>query len=110
MPPVKRPPRARLPQFLREWRKYRRLSLVQVAEKIEIDHSTLSRIERNETPYDQDVLEKLSLVYGCEPQDLLSINPLQPDPPRLVYDRLRQAPAEMRDRAMAILDALLKAG
>jgi transcriptional regulator with XRE-family HTH domain len=97
-------------QFLREWRKFRKLSLANVSELIEIDHSTLSRVERGQSPYDQDILEKLSLVYGCEPPDLLAINPMQPDPPKLVYDRLRAAPPAVRERALIILDALLKAG
>ena len=81
-----------------------------MAEQIEIDHSTLSRIKRRESPYDQDVLEKLALVYGCDPDDLLSIDPMKPDPPKLIYDRLKVANQDVQNRAIAILDALLKAG
>lgn len=60
--------------------------------------------------YNQDFLERIALVYGCEPSDILNIDPLKPDPPRLVYDRLRAANKDVQDRAMAVLDALLKAG
>lgn len=52
----------------------------------------------------------MALVYGCDPSDILNIDPTQPDPPRLVYDRLRSADRAVQERALAILDALLKAG
>lgn len=86
------------------------MTLEGVAEKIEVHHTSLSRVERGETPYDEDLLERLALIYGCDPADLININPLAPDPPKVVYDRLRQAPKELQERAMAVLEALLKAG
>lgn len=106
---MKRPPRTRQTHFLRQWRKYRGLTQEEVGERIEVNASTLSRVERGEIPYDQDLLERLALVYLCEPADLLSIDPLKPDPPKLVYDRLRSAPDAIRDQALAVLNALLKA-
>ena len=47
----------------------------------------------------------MALVYGCDPSDILNIDPTQPDPPRLVYDRLRSADRAVQERALAILDA-----
>ncbi len=79
------------------------------ADRVDIDKATLSRIERRELPYNQDFLEKLALAYGCEPSDLLHVNPLAPNPPRLIYDQLRNAPKATQDRALAILEAFLKA-
>ena len=96
--------------FLREWRKYRKLSQEEAAERLDTTQGTLSKIERRELPYNQDFLEKAALAYGCEPEDLLSINPIKPDAPRLVYERLRHAPKALQDRAIAVLEALLKAG
>lgn len=115
MPPVKKTRAERGRHYLREWRKYRKKqdrkwTLAYVAELVEVDHSSLSRLERGESPYDEDILQKLALAYGCDPADLLNINPLTPDPPKLVYDRLRAAPKELQDRALAVLDALLRAG
>jgi len=115
MPPVKKSKSDRGRHFLREWRVYRKgstgrkLTIEHVAGLIDVDHSTISRVERGESPYDEDLLQKLALVYGCEPADLIDINPLEPDPPKLVYDRLKSAPKEMQERALAVLDALLKA-
>jgi len=110
MPPRKKPHHDRAPTFLRAWRKHRKLSRDEAADRIEIDGTTLGRIERGDVPYNQDFLERIALVYGCDPSDLLNIDPLRPDPPRLVYNRLRNAEKEVQDRALAILDALLKAG
>ena len=109
MPPVKKQKRDRDRTFLREWREFRDLKLWQAAERLEITEGTLSRIERGESPYNQDFLERAALAYGCEASELLSIDPLRPDAPRLVYDRLRGATKEVQGRALAILDALLKA-
>jgi len=110
MAPRKKPHHDRAATHLRAWRKFRHLSRDAAAERVDIDGTTLGRIERGELPYNQDFLERIALVYGCEPSDILNIDPLKPDPPRLVYDRLRAANKDVQDRAMAVLDALLKAG
>lgn len=96
--------------FLREWRKFRGLTQEQVAERTEIDQSTVQRIEAGKLPYNEETLERFALAFGCEVTDILSINPLKPDVPRLVYDRLRAAPKDVQERALAILEVLLKAG
>jgi len=108
--PVTRDEIKRGPTFLRAWRKYRKLTQETVAGEIGIDRTTVGRIETGELPYNQDFLEKAALLYGCDPEDLLAIDPLRPDPPKLVYDRLKNASPEAQRRAIAVLDALLKTG
>lgn len=98
------------PTYLRAWRKFRKLTGEEVAERLDIDRTTISRIERGLYPYNQDFLEKAATLYGCEPEDLLMIDPLKPDPPKLVYDRLRAVDPVMQRRALDVLEALLKAG
>lgn len=110
MAPVKKPPRTRQPTFLTQWRKFRQLSQEAAVERLDIDRSTLSRIERGETPYDQDFLEKAALAYGCDPEDLLSIDPLKPDPPKLIFDALKQASREKQEEVWRVVQAMLKAG
>jgi transcriptional regulator with XRE-family HTH domain len=100
----------RQPTFLRQWRKHRALSQEEAADRIGVKQGTLSKVERGELPYNQDFLERVALAYGCEPEDLLSVNPLKPDPLRLVVSDLRKAPADVRARAINVLEALLKAG
>ena len=110
MAPVKKAIHKRAPTFLRQWRKFKRLTQEQVAERVGVDFTTVGRIEKGELPYNQDYLERLALAIGVEVTDLLNADPLKPDPPRLVYDRLRLAPRDVQERAMAVIEALLKAG
>lgn len=107
---VKRAPHpARGRTFLREWREFRGLTQQEATERLEIEQPTLSKIERGLTPYNQDLLERAALAYGCDPSDLLNIDPLAPDPPRLIYSKLSKADAVTQRRALDILEALLKA-
>lgn len=100
----------RKPTFIRAWRKFRDLTQVEAADRIEIKQGTLSKIERGDLPYNQDFLERAALAYGCDVSDLLENDPLRPDPPKLVWDRLKAAPRDVQETALAIIDALLKAG
>jgi transcriptional regulator with XRE-family HTH domain len=108
MAPRKKPPHDRSPTFLRDWRKFRELTLEAACERFDIDRTTLGRIEKGQLPYNQDFLEKAALAYGCEPQDLLSINPRAPDAPRLLFSRLLQAPEKVQRQAAEIFETLLK--
>lgn len=92
---------------MRKWRKFRGLSQQKAADRVDVDRTTLGRIEKGELPYNQDFLERLAHAYGVEVVDLLTIDPTRPDPPRLVYEKLRKADPETQRKAIAILDALL---
>lgn len=63
--------------FLKEWREKRRLTQEQAAERLNIDRSNLSRVERGEIPYSQPLLEAAAYAYDCEPWDILNVNPLK---------------------------------
>lgn len=108
MPPVAKPKRQRSRHFLRQWRNHKGLSQEEAADRADIDRSTLSRIEAGAVPYNQDLLERLALAYGCDPQDLITINPAHWDGPRLVYNALLRAPDDKQKAALAILEAFLK--
>lgn len=110
MPPVHKPKHHRLPHFLRQWRKKAGLSQEAAADRVGIDRTTLSKIESGKVPYNQDLLERLAFAYGCEPADLIAINPTMWDGPRLIYDKLRAADKETQGRVAAVIEALLKAG
>jgi transcriptional regulator with XRE-family HTH domain len=110
MAPVKKPDHSRHRHFMYEWRKHRDKSQEAVADAVEIDRTTYSKIERGKLPYNQDFLERLAVVFRCEPADILSVDPTKPQPPKLVWSRLEQAPEDVRTRIMSVIDALLKAG
>ena len=109
MAPVKKKPRVREKHFIKEWREFRGHSQDHVADLIEIDRSSLSKVEAGLVPYNQDLLEKLALVYLCDTEDMISIDPLKPDAPRLIYAKLRSASPEKQRQALSILEAFLKA-
>lgn len=108
MPPIARPKRRRLRTFLREWRKFRHLTQIQASERIGVEQSTLSRLERGESPYDQDFLERAAYAYMCDPADLLMRNPLDEDAVWSITDNLRKAAPDDLERAAAVIGALLK--
>lgn len=97
-------------QFFREWRKFRGLNQQQAADRIEVEQPTISRLESGKIEFNQETLDRLALAYGCDPADLLSINPLDPDPLKVIYSELKKAPPEVQARALAVIQTLLKAG
>lgn len=74
MPPVPKP-RPRQTTYLRAWRDSKGLSQEAAAALIGTDRSTVSRVERGKSPYDQLFLEGAAKAYGCEPHDLIMRHP-----------------------------------
>lgn len=107
------PKPARRPTFIRAWRKHRNLTLAQLTDRLsvelemEISESQLSRIERGETPYGQDILEALSEVLRCEPADLIMRDPKLSDGIWSLIDSLR--PIE-REQAIEVIKVLHRTG
>lgn len=71
----------RQPTQIKAWRKYRGLTLAKLSERLqeleglEMSDAQLSRIERGQQPYSQDLLEALSRVFMCEVPHVLNVNP-----------------------------------
>lgn len=61
--------------FIKEWRLYRGLTQQQMADRVGIDKSYLSKIENGKKRYDQPFLEAASEVLGCSPADLIQRDP-----------------------------------
>jgi DNA-binding Xre family transcriptional regulator len=80
---------------------------LQVELEVDISEGQLSRIERGETPYSQDILEAVAQVLRCEPADLIMRDPTQPDAIWSLIDTLK--PVERR-QAVEILKALARTG
>lgn len=94
--------------FLREWRKYCRLSQEAAAESLDLTQGNLSKIERGEVPYNQDFLERAATVYGCTAADLLSVNPMKQEPLDSAFADARRAPEEVQRRVVNVVNALIK--
>jgi transcriptional regulator with XRE-family HTH domain len=101
--------------FLKQWREYRGLSLERLANRMEVEPGgeqlisgmSLSRIERGLQPYSEDLLNALGHALGCEPYELLSVNPLLDaqviDLMRFIHDLDRKK----AEKALMILQAAL---
>lgn len=98
----------RNPIFLREWRKYRKLTQPQVCELLKVEQPTLSRWEKRINPVDIDRLEQLAGIYNVGVTDLLLRNPFEPDPVTVVSSELRKAPERVQRQALNLLNALIK--
>lgn len=93
--------------FIKEWRKHRGLTQIQLAERIGIDKSYLSKIESGARRYDQPFLEAASEVLRCEPADLIIRDPSDPDGIWSIWDTL--APAQ-RTQVVEIAKTLKRTG
>lgn len=63
------------PTFLRRWRQHRGYSLDQLAERVPMDKSNLSKVERGILPYNQDLLERLADALMTDPASILMRDP-----------------------------------
>lgn len=106
------PKQKRRPTFLKAWRKHRQMTLVQACERVEnltgyqITDGQLSRVERGEQPYSQDLLEALAVLYQTEPPSLLMRDPEKAD----MWTILDALSPPQRQQAVAVIEALRKTG
>jgi DNA-binding Xre family transcriptional regulator len=61
--------------FLKEWRKYRRLTQEQLAERVGWGVSNVSQLEAGRQGYSQEGLERLADALQCDPGQLLNVDP-----------------------------------
>ncbi|MDF9791422.1 transcriptional regulator with XRE-family HTH domain [Methylorubrum extorquens] len=99
-----KPKRTRRPNFLRQWRKFRGLTLATVGDEVGMDGTNLGRIEKGEVPYSQDLLEALADLYGCEISDLLIRDPSDTQG---IWSIWEQAQPAQRDQIVRVAKALV---
>jgi hypothetical protein len=103
----------RKPTFLTAWRKHRGLSLDKAVERLELEadfpfsKGQLSRVERGEQPYGQDLLEALAIIYGCGSADLIDRDPVAQTSEEIwdFYDKMTDT---QKAQATEVVKALLK--
>lgn len=101
---------ARRPTFIKAWRTYRnRMKQDKLVERLEnetgyvISTGQLSRIERGQQPYTQDLLEALATVLSCTPADLIMRDPNDEDAAWSLLESLK--PVE-RQKAVKMIELL----
>lgn len=95
------------PTFIREWRRYRNLTLERLADRLEVTPGNLSQLERGLIGYSQPLLEALANALGCSVADLLIRDPTDPEGIWSIWEGLK--PAE-RHQAIEVLKALKRTG
>lgn len=93
--------------YIRAWRKFRGLTLEQLAERIGMTHQNLGKIERGKVPYNQVLLEALAEELRCGPADLIMRDPTGPDAIWSIWDQLK--PAE-RTQVVEIAKTIKRTG
>lgn len=102
--------------YIKEWREKRGLSLRRLAERLEetpggellISHASIGRIEKGQQPYSQPILEAIAAALGVPAYMLLEVNPDKDGEVIDITLRLNKAPAELRNQAINIINALLQ--
>lgn len=98
------PFRQRRKTFLREWRKYRGLTLEAAADRAGMTAGNLSAMERGAQNYTQAGLEAISEAYNAEPGWLLNVDPTKGDAIWSLWERAK--PGE-RAQVEAVVRALI---
>jgi len=99
---VKFDPKTARKTFIREWRKYRNLTLEQVAEVMRVTPGALSQLENHTGAYTQPMLEGLAQIFQCEPSDLITRPPSDDETITSIWSAV---PIEDRKRALKVLQA-----
>lgn len=95
------------PHYIKEWRKFRGLTQVQLAERIGIDRSYVTKIETGARRYDQPFLTAAAQVLSCDPVDLIIRDPSDPEGIWGVWSELRP---EQRAQLVEIGKTLKRTG
>jgi transcriptional regulator with XRE-family HTH domain len=94
------------PTFIRQWRKYRGLTLEQCSERSGMSKGNLSNIETGKTGYNQATLEALAEALQCDPVDLLIRNPADPEGIWTLWERAQPG---QRKQLVGIIEGFLRA-
>ena len=90
--------------YIRQWRQHRGLSLDQLADRVPMDKSNLSKVERGILPYNQEMLERLADALMTDPAILLMRNPADTSAIWSIWD---QASTGERAQIESVANALI---
>lgn len=93
--------------FIRDWRKWRKLTLERLADRVGVSVGALSQLERGDVGYTQPMLEALADALNCEPADLITYSPKAVGDLRQIWAKI---PQEDQGQALKVLQAFIKDG
>lgn len=93
--------------YIRQWRLARGLTLEQLADRIGVQASALSYLERGQSAYTQGTLEAVAEALGTDPASLIMRNPTEDDAIWSLWDN---ATAAEKQQITDVVKVLRKAG
>lgn len=96
--------------YVKEWRKHKHLTQEKLAERSGVTHGAISQLESGKTNYTQGMLEALAGALGCEPGDLLLINPLVAGEVVDISALLRGTSPQIVHATYAFVQAMMQTG
>ncbi len=88
--------------FIREWRRFRKLSQSKLGFRMGISREYVSLVENGKRRYDQVFLEAAAEALNCSIADLITRDPTKPEPIWSVWDKIK---LEDREQALRVLSA-----
>lgn len=92
--------------YIREWRKFRGMTMVELAERVDMSHTVLSRLERGQQRYNQALLEQIAEALRTTPADLIMRDPALPS----LVDMFRELTPAQKETAEAVIQTLRNQG
>ncbi len=89
--------------FLKEWLDYRNLTAEQLAGRLEVSKSAISKLMTGKQRYNQDWLEMIAFALNCDVPELY-----RPPEAPTANELLSRMPPEVRETAMNVLVDLAK--
>lgn len=97
------PPFKRRPAFIRQWRKFRKVTQADLAAALGMSEGNLSHIENGKQPYIQDHMEAIARILRCEVADLLR----SPQDQEGIQALWARAKPDQRSQILKLIRALL---
>lgn len=97
--------RQRRRTYLKEWRNYRHLTQKALAARLEVSEGFVSRLERGERAYTQDLLEAAADALSTDVASLLMRDPSSPD---FVWSIWEKIPDNAKPQAQEVLETFAK--
>lgn len=77
--------RVEVANYIKEWRKYRKLTQKELAERSGLSRATINQVENGLVQYTQKLLIPLAQALSCRASDLIGINPQAENPVDVLY-------------------------
>lgn len=108
MPPRVGSDRERKPHFIKEWRRYRKLSGQKLADMLNTSKGNISRIENNEQGYTQAFLEACAEALDTDTGSLLTRDPRKQDEDEPILKLWSGARPAQRITIIEVAQSILK--